>query len=96
MFCGAPTVFSHKMRDLIDPESKWTVVAYTEMAPMTTAFILTDAYHNCSLWAFSRYDILNIRALKLGDVLGNQTNEDYSLKFLAITEATHFTTLPAT
>lgn len=35
-----PMVYSYSMRELLDPESPWSVVAYTELAGKTAAFIL--------------------------------------------------------
>ena len=90
-----PSVFTHRMRELMDPNSGWSVVAYTEMVAKTAAFVLMDAYHNYRLWALSPDSIEGIRALDLVRVLGNQANADECLKFLDIIEATNFAREPA-
>ena len=84
------------MSELMDLEWGWWVVAYTEMAYNSAAFVLQDTYHNLRLWAVSRDSIPKIRALNQVEVLGNQANADECLKFLSIIESKNFSVFPAT
>lgn len=90
-----PPVFSYKSCELKHRDSGWWVVAYTEMAAKTAAFVLFDAYDQFRLWALSSLMIEHIRALDLVAVLGNRQNADELLEFLLKIEATNFASLPS-
>lgn len=90
-----PPVFTYKSCELKHCDSGWWVVAYTEMAAKTAAFVLFDAYDQFRLWALSSLMIEHIRALNLVAVLGNGQNADELLEFLLKIEATDFAALPS-
>ena len=46
-------MFSYKIVDLMDPQSGWWILAYTEFAAKVAAFILFEVYDNCRLWGLS-------------------------------------------
>lgn len=75
-----PPIFSYKSCELKHQDSGWWVVAYTQMAAKSAAFILFDVYDQFSLWALSPHMIEHIRAFDLQAVLGNRQNANESLK----------------
>ena len=89
-----PMVFTYKARELRDPQSGWWVVAYTEFAAKTAAFILFEVYDSYRLWALSGVMIANIRALDLPRVLGSRANADELERLLRVIERTDFSKLP--
>lgn len=69
------------MREFLNTESPWWVVAYTELAVKTAAFVLFDVYDPCHLWSLSHEMIQGIRCLDLETFLGNAGN---AREFLAL------------
>lgn len=67
-----PPVFCYRMCELLDPDSLWWTVAYTEMAANTGAFILLDVYDACRVWTLRREMLERIRRLDLPAVIGNE------------------------
>lgn len=45
--------FTYCTTELMGSESPWLVVAYTEMAAKTAAYILFNLYDSCRIWALS-------------------------------------------
>ena len=48
-------VFTCEMRELQDTDSGWWVVAYTELAIKTAAYVFMNLYDTFRLWAHSRH-----------------------------------------
>ena len=94
--CSAelPMVFSYKMRELMDPQSGWWVVAYTEFAVKVAAFILMDAYDRFRLWALSPTLISQLLMLDLDGALGNAENARELRRMLRVINDTDFSSLP--
>ncbi|MEM9094860.1 MAG: hypothetical protein AAGC62_07800, partial [Pseudomonadota bacterium] len=89
-----PPVFTYKPSHLVDPSSGWWVVAFTEHAAKTAAFILFEAYDNFKLWWLSSRLIEGIRRLPLAEILGNQANANELRRLLDVIESTDFAELP--
>ena len=89
-----PPVFSYKVRALLDQNSGWWVVAYTEHIAKTAAFILFDVYDSLRLWALSPRTISFCRELDLVPVLGNDANVQEFHDLLRVIEATDYTRYP--
>lgn len=47
-------MFTYPLRELMNSESPWWVVAYTEMDAKTAVYILFEVYDSCRLRALSR------------------------------------------
>lgn len=58
-------MFSYRMCDLLDPASPWWVVANSELAAKTAAFVLFDVYDLGRLCAFSWATLWGTRRLNL-------------------------------
>ena len=94
-YAELPLVFSYvTSRFLDDRDSGFWVLAYTEFAAVTAAFLLWDAYDNRRLWYLSRHMIRFIRELDLGPVLGSAENYQEVLRFLNLIEAKDWSTVP--
>lgn len=90
-----PPVFFYGMRELVDPDSSWRVVAYTEFDAKTAAFIMFEVNDSCSLWALSRKMVRGIRRLHLKETPGNAGNVSECLVLLEAIERSHFRDLRA-
>ena len=53
-YAELPQVLSYKGRYMLDEDSGWWVVGYTEKTARTSAFVLFDAYDNFRIWKLSR------------------------------------------
>ncbi len=89
-----PAVFSYKTSELLDPQSGWWVVAFTEWAAKVAGAVLGDVYDTFRLWYLPPLMIAGIRSLDLVTVLGNATNAAEMRRLLAVIEATDFSTKP--
>lgn len=91
----SPMIFSYRARQLMDPQSGWWVVAYTEFAVKTAAFILMEVYDNFRLWSLSPDMIGAIRSLDLTRALGCVENVRECLALLDVIEGTNYEALPS-
>lgn len=89
-----PPVFTYKAEELMDANSGWWVVAYTEFVLRVVAFLLFEAYDNIRAWAVSKDLIRLARGLNLEPSLGSMENVNEALRLLTAVEATRFDTLP--
>ena len=90
-----PMVFTYKMRELMDPDSGWWVVAYTEMAVKTACFVLMDVYDNYRLWSLSPHMIDCMKQLDLSVSLGNAASVADFTRLLDVIEGTKFSESPS-
>ena len=91
-----PLVLTYKTIWLLDRRSGWWVVAYTDNAAKTAAFILMDVYDNLRLRWLPTALIEGIRRLPLLQILGNRSNVQELHRLLRVIEKTKFEKLPAT
>ena len=80
---------------MLDEESGWWVVGYTEKTARTSAFVLFDAYDNFRIWKLSRKMIRFMRKLDLRLVLGSARNVEEFNHILGLIERTRFKRLPS-
>lgn len=71
-FAEFPHVFTYKSVELLDADTGWWVVAYTDFAANVAAFILYELYDQIRIWALSTTMVRYIRALDLMAVFGNK------------------------
>lgn len=90
-----PMVFSYRMRKLLDPESPWWVVVYTDRAGKVAALILFDVYDSCRFWALRKEIVRGIRRPHLKIVLGNAGNATDCFSLLDAIERFRFREFPA-
>lgn len=67
-------VFTHKMWELMDLESRWWVVPYAELVGKSMTFELMDVYDNYRLWVLSPHVLNAINNLGLDVALRNRAN----------------------
>ena len=90
-----PPVFTHRMRELMDPSSGWWVVAYTEQAIKTAVYILMDVYFNLRLWSVSPHLARALGELNLDAALGCAANVAEFRRLLGVIESTDFSSKPS-
>lgn len=85
-----PPVFTYKAKELMDSESGWWVVAYTEFVLRVAAYLLFDAYDNIRLWAVSPDLLRCVKDLDLEGPLGSAANAKEARLIFSVVEATRF------
>jgi hypothetical protein len=90
-----PMVFTYRMRELMDPESGWWVVAYTEYAMKAAVYILMDVYFNYRLWCLSPHLIDAFEGLDLGVALGCGANVCEFRRLLGVMRSIDYSIRPS-
>lgn len=85
-----PPVFTYKAEELRDSTSGEWVVAYTEFAVRTLAFLLFEARNNLRLWAVSHDTCRLARELELEPTLGSMGNVTELNRIIRVVEKTRF------
>ena len=89
-----PPVFTYKAEQLMDPESGWWVVAYTEFVLRVAAYLLFDAYDNLRVWAMSPDMTRLLKEIDLVGPLGSEANSTEALRIVAAIESINFDNQP--
>jgi hypothetical protein len=87
-------VFTYKAEELMDPNSGYWVVAYTELVAKAAAYLLFEVWDVYRLWAMSPDMLINMEKLDLEVVFGNASSADELRRLMAVIRGTNFAAVP--
>ena len=89
-----PPVFGYRMRELMEPNSGWWVVAYTEQAIKIAVHIIMEVYFNLRLWSVSPHLTRALGEINIDAALGCAANIEEFRRHLGFIESTDYAAMP--